>query len=153
MTAFKILASGLMLVAASGCTNFYEVPLETPLEPKLDTSRFQRILIAGFVTGGTKDVDTNLETARLLRSQLRSSSKLEVIDTEVIELRDVAERQADFVPPRTESDEPQRLLPRTPTLTKPRTPTSSPKRIWRPTSTSSATRPIGDSSVRSTRAR
>ncbi len=106
MTAFKILASGLMLVAASGCTNFYEVPLETPLEPKLDTSRFQRILIAGFVTGGTKDVDTNLETARLLRSQLRSSSKLEVIDTEVIELRDVAERQADFVPPRTESDEP-----------------------------------------------
>ncbi len=106
MTAFKILASGLMLVAAVGCTNFYEVPLETPLQPKLDTSRFQRILIAGFVTGGTDEVDTNLETARLLRSQLRTSSKLEIIDTEVIELRDVAELQADFVPPRREPESP-----------------------------------------------
>ena len=100
MTAFKNLASGLLLIVAAGCTNFYEVPLETPLEPKLDTSRFQRILIAGFVTAGTDEVDTNLETARLLRSQLRTESSLDVIDTEVIELRDIAEQQADFVPPR-----------------------------------------------------
>ena len=99
MTALKVTAS-LVLLAVSGCTNFYEIPVETPLEPKLDTSGFQRILIAGFVVGGTDDVDTNLETARLLRSQLRTNSDLEVIDAEVIELLAVAEEQSDFVPPR-----------------------------------------------------
>lgn len=100
MTAFKNLASGLLLIVAVGCTNFYEVPLETPLEPKMDTSRFQRILIAGFVTAGTDEIDTNLETARLLRSQLRTESSLDVIDAEVVELREIAEQQANFVPPR-----------------------------------------------------
>ena len=101
MTAFKNLASGLLLVGVAACTtNLYEVPLETPLQPKLDTARFQRILIAGFVTAGTDDIDTNLETARLLRSQLRLESSLDVIDTEAIELRYIAEQQEDFVPPR-----------------------------------------------------
>ncbi len=107
MTAFRNLASVLLLIVVSGCAeSFYEVPLETPLQPKLDVTRFQRILIAGFVTGGTDEIDTNLETARLLRSQLRTSSKLEVIDAEVIELRDIAEQQADFVAPRPSSDSP-----------------------------------------------
>ena len=100
MTALKVIASLALLGAVSGCTNVYEIPVETPLEPKLDTSGFQRILIAGFVVGGTDDVDANLETARLLRSQLRTNSDLEVIDAEVIELLAVAEEQSDFVPPR-----------------------------------------------------
>ena len=39
--------------------------------PKLDVSPFQRVLVAGFVAGGTDDVDANQETVRLLRSQLR----------------------------------------------------------------------------------
>jgi hypothetical protein len=47
----------------------YEVPVETPIPAKLDVSAFQRVLVAGFVTGGTEDVDTNQETVRLLRSQ------------------------------------------------------------------------------------
>ena len=34
---------------------------------------FQRVLVAGFISGGTDDVDANLETVRLLRSQLRTS--------------------------------------------------------------------------------
>ena len=100
MTALKVIASLALLIAVSGCTNLYEIPVETPLEPKLDVSGFQRILIAGFVVGGTKDVDTNLETARLLKSQLRTNSDLEVIDAEVIELLAAAEEQADFVLPR-----------------------------------------------------
>ena len=100
MTAFKLIASLALIVAVSGCTNLYEIPVETPLEPKLDVSGFQRILIAGFVVGGTDDVDANLETARLLKSQLRNNSDLEVIDAEVIELLAAAEEQADFVPPR-----------------------------------------------------
>jgi len=100
MTVFRSLASAGLLIAISACSNnFYEVPVETPLQPKLDVSRFQRILIAGFVAGGTDDIDTNLETARLLRSQLRNGSGLQVIDADVIELRAVAEKQADFVPP------------------------------------------------------
>ena len=103
MTASKVIAS-LALVATSGCTNFYEIPVETPLEPKLDVSDFQRILIAGFVVGGTKDIDANLETARLLKSQLRTNSDLEVIDAEVIELLAAAEEQADFVRPRGGSE-------------------------------------------------
>jgi hypothetical protein len=48
------------------------------------------VLIAGFVAGGTDDVDANQETVRLLRSQLRSKSSLRVIDADVMELREVA---------------------------------------------------------------
>ena len=53
------------------CTNFFEVPIETPISPKMDVSAFRRVLVAGFISGGTEDVDANLETVRLLRSQLR----------------------------------------------------------------------------------
>ena len=86
-------ASGAVLAVLAACANYYEVPVETPLRPKLDTSAFQRVLIAGFVTGGSDEVDTNLETARLLKSQLRSNSEFQVIDTDVIELTAVAEQQ------------------------------------------------------------
>ena len=51
-----------------------EIPVETPIHAKLDTSGFQRVMVAGFLGGGTKAIDTNTETARLLRSQLRSKS-------------------------------------------------------------------------------
>jgi len=85
---------GLLLFVCACTNNLYEVPIETPLQPKLDVSAFQRVLIAGFVTGGTNDVDANLETARLLRSQLRTESRLDVIDSEVIDLFTVAEDES-----------------------------------------------------------
>ena len=44
------------------------------------------MLVAGFVAGGTEDVDANLETVRLLRSQLRTKSALRVIDADVLPL-------------------------------------------------------------------
>jgi hypothetical protein len=53
-------------------------------------SAFQRVLVAGFIAGGTDDVDGNLETTRLLRSQLRTKSELRVIDTDVLPLMEVA---------------------------------------------------------------
>jgi hypothetical protein len=53
-------------------------------------SAFQRVLVAGFISGGTDDVDGNLETTRLLRSQLRTKSELRVIDTDVLPLMEVA---------------------------------------------------------------
>jgi hypothetical protein len=106
MTALvRAIVSGGVLSAMAACTNSFEVPVETPLQPKLDVSSFQRILVAGFMTGGTDEVDTNLETARLLKSQLRNNSRLQVIDADVIELTAVAKEQGDFVPPRRDGDE------------------------------------------------
>src|SRR6476619_8466193 len=85
----------LTLVAfVSGCTNFFEVPIETPLSPKMDVSAFRRVLIAGFIGGGTDDVDANLETVRLLRSQLRSKSGLRVIEADVLPLAELAADKA-----------------------------------------------------------
>jgi hypothetical protein len=80
---------GAVLLAAA-CTNSYEIQIETPIRPKLDVGAFQRVLVAGFLAGGTEDVDGNLETTRLLRSQLRTKSELRVIDSDVLPLMDVA---------------------------------------------------------------
>src|SRR5215218_8920607 len=78
-----------LLAFVSGCTNFFEVPIETPISPKMDVAAFRRVLVAGFITGGTDDVDTNLETVRLLRSQLRNKSGLKVIDADVLPLAEL----------------------------------------------------------------
>jgi hypothetical protein len=87
----------LAAVLATACTSFYEIPIETPIRAKLDVGAFQRVLVAGFLAGGTDDVDGNLETTRLLRSQLRTKSELRVIDADVLPLMDVAteDRKAD----------------------------------------------------------
>ena len=90
----RVIASLALTVGLGGCTNFYEISIETPIQSKMDVSPFQRVLIAGFVTGGTEDVDTNLETVRLLRSQLRTRSRLQVIDAEVLSLVEIALEQA-----------------------------------------------------------
>jgi hypothetical protein len=90
----RILSSVTAILLIAGCTNYYEIPIETPIKPKLDVSAFQRVLVAGFIAGGTEDVDGNLETTRLLRSQLRTKSELRVIDTDVLPLMDVATQEA-----------------------------------------------------------
>jgi len=56
----------------------------------MDVSAFQRVLVAGFIGGGSEDVDANLETVRLLRSQLRTKSPLRVIEAEVLPLAEIA---------------------------------------------------------------
>jgi hypothetical protein len=95
MTARSAAAiASLALVCASGCTNLYEVPVETPIQAKLDVAPFRRVLVAGFIAGGTEDVDGNLETVRLLRSQLRSKTNLRVIEAEVLPLVELASEQA-----------------------------------------------------------
>jgi len=81
------LLAGIVLV---GCTGFYEIPIETPIQPKMDVTAFQRVLVAGFISGGSDDVDANLETVRLLRSQLRTKSPLRVIEAEVLPLAEIA---------------------------------------------------------------
>jgi hypothetical protein len=71
----------------------YEIPIETPIQPKLDVSAFQRVLVAGFVAGGSEDLDANQETVRLLRSQLRTKSSLKVIDADILPLMEIANEQ------------------------------------------------------------
>jgi hypothetical protein len=74
------LAVAAALVAA-GCSSMLEVPVDTPLQSKLDVSGFRRILIAGFVTDlEDSDVDLSAETSRLLQNQLRSNTQLQVLE-------------------------------------------------------------------------
>ncbi len=87
------LASLGLLVLVVGCTSFQEVPIETPIQAKLDVTPFQRVLVVGFIAGGSEDVDANLETVRLLRSQLRTKSNLKVIETDVLPLTELAQQQ------------------------------------------------------------
>ncbi len=88
--ALAVLCAGGALACGPG---YVEIPVETPIQPKLDVSPFQRVLVAGFVAGGTEDVDANQETVRLLRSQLRSKSRLRVIDADVLPLAEIAQNQ------------------------------------------------------------
>ena len=107
MTARTVVAisSVVASLATTGCLNFYEVPVETPIHAKLDTSPFQRVLVAGFISGGSKAIDPNTETARLLRSQLRSRSQMRVIDADAISLVDEVDKRRGT--PAPQSDEPR----------------------------------------------
>ena len=88
--AVSLISSLAAAALMAACTNYYEIPIETPIRPKMDVTPFQRVLVAGFLSGGSEDVDANLETTRLLRSQLRTKSELRVIDVDTLPLMDVA---------------------------------------------------------------
>jgi hypothetical protein len=91
----RVATAALLAAAAIACgPSYFEIPIETPIRPKMDVSAFQRVLVAGFVAGGSDDVDTNLETVRLLRSQLRTKSSLRVIDADVMPLIEIAQDQS-----------------------------------------------------------
>ncbi len=105
-------AAGVATLIACGPVSF-EIPIETPIQPKLDVTPFQRVLIAGFVAGGTEDVDTNQETVRLLRSQLRSKSGLRVIDADAMPLMEIAQEQGRSS---DQSEAPQTDAPRQTTI-------------------------------------
>jgi hypothetical protein len=86
----RTLSSVAVAALTAACASYSEIPIETPIRPTMDVSAFQRVLVAGFISGGTDDVDGNLETTRLLRSQLRTKSGLRVIDSDSLPLMDVA---------------------------------------------------------------
>jgi hypothetical protein len=102
--SLKVL-SCVLAVGVAGCASFYEIPIETPIAAKLDVSAFQRVFIAGFLSGGTDDVDGNLETVRLLRSQLRMKSNLRVVDADVLPLVEVASGRTEGGGPSTPARE------------------------------------------------
>lgn len=87
------IVSLVLACGAAACTNYYEIPIETPIQPKMDVSPFSRVLVAGFISGGSDDIDANLETVRLLRSQLRSKSSLRVIEADALPLASMAIEQ------------------------------------------------------------
>jgi hypothetical protein len=91
--ALGMLAAACAAITLACGTDYFEIPIETPIQPKLDVSAFQRVLVAGFVAGGTEDVDANQETVRLLRSQLRTKSSLKVIDADIMSLVEIAQDQ------------------------------------------------------------
>ena len=81
------------LVAGAGCATVVEVPVETPVQSKIDVSRFRRVLVAGFVTDlGESDVELGSETSRLLQNQLRSNSRLQVLEPDHPPLQDALEQ-------------------------------------------------------------
>lgn len=98
MQTARILVSALLAGVAVSCTSFFEVPIEMPIQAKLDVAAFSRVYVAGFVGGGSEDVDANLETVRLLRSQLRAKSGLKVIDADVQPLQELALRELPALP-------------------------------------------------------
>ena len=92
--AVAVMAAVTASVAIACGPTMFEVAIETPIQPKMDVSAFQRVLVAGFVTGGSDDLDANQETVRLLRSQLRTKSTLRVIDADIMPLLDIARDQS-----------------------------------------------------------
>ena len=100
MTGKTVAAIGSVAVAlaTSGCMSFFEIAVETPIHAKLDVTPFQRVLVAGFLAGGSNNLDPNTETARLLRSQLRTKSQLRVIDTDAIELVNEVDKRRGTTP-------------------------------------------------------
>jgi hypothetical protein len=90
----KAALSLALLAVATACTSYTEIPIETPIQPKLDVSAFQRIFIAGFIAGANEDVDANMETVRLLRSQLRNKGIMRVIDADTLPLLEIAKQNS-----------------------------------------------------------
>jgi hypothetical protein len=88
------LSLALLVAALAACTSYTEIPIETPIQPKLDVTAFQRIFIAGFIAGANEDVDANMETVRLLRSQLRNKGIMRVIDADTLPLLEVAKQNS-----------------------------------------------------------
>ncbi|MDP2323587.1 MAG: hypothetical protein Q8N51_06105 [Gammaproteobacteria bacterium] len=87
------------MAALGACTSYTEIPIETPIRPKLDVAAFQRVFIAGFIAGVNEDVDANMETVRLLRSQLRNKGIMRVIDADTLPLLEVAKQSGESTPP------------------------------------------------------
>ena len=67
----KTVSSLAAVALMSACGGYSEISIETPIRPTMDVSAFQRVFVAGFISGGSEDVDGNLETTRLLLQTVR----------------------------------------------------------------------------------
>jgi hypothetical protein len=86
----SLLLAGLL---STGCATVVEVPVETPLQSKIDVTRFRRVLVAGFVSElGETDMDIASETTRLLQNQLRAGTRMQVVEPDHPPLNDAVEQ-------------------------------------------------------------
>jgi hypothetical protein len=92
------LLAAALAVACGGGGGYVEVPIQTPIAPKLDISPFQRVYVAGFLAGANEDLDASMETVRLLRSQLRNKNILRVVDADTVPLAERALEDAEPAP-------------------------------------------------------
>ena len=96
-TASLSLVVGALAAGCSG-SGYVEIPIQTPIAPKLDISPFQRVYVAGFLAGANEDLDANMEMVRLLRSQLRNKNVLRVVDADTVPLAERAKEESDHAP-------------------------------------------------------
>lgn len=82
----RIAVGVLALLLLGGCATADISKIQIPVPPNLDLLGFSRVLVAGFVTDGSDQIDLNQETARFVRTQLRSKTSLRVIESEPVEL-------------------------------------------------------------------
>jgi hypothetical protein len=83
----------LALPLFPACATYIEVPIETPLQSKIDVTRFRRALVAGFVVEpGEVDLDLQSETVRLLENQLKGHTKLQVLSADRPPLEDALDK-------------------------------------------------------------
>jgi hypothetical protein len=88
----QLLPSLALIVGLAGCASVVDIPVETPLQSKLDVTRFRRLLVAGFVTDASDEVDLQAETVRLLQNHLRANGKLRVVEADQPPLEDALEQ-------------------------------------------------------------
>ena len=84
-------ALALVLPLTVGCAAVVEIPVQTPIQSKLDVTRFRRLLVAGFVVDAQEDIDLEAETVRLLQNHLRANAKLRVLEPDRPPLEDALE--------------------------------------------------------------
>jgi hypothetical protein len=87
-----LLPSLVLAVGLTGCVSLVDIPVETPLQSKLDVTRFRRLLVAGFVVDVSDDLDLQAETVRLLQNHLRTSAHLRVVEADQPPLEDALEK-------------------------------------------------------------
>lgn len=69
----------VLVLVTSRCAGSSFISVETPVPAALDVSSFSRVLVAGFIAGGSGEIDANDETTRVLKSVLRSGSGLTIV--------------------------------------------------------------------------
>jgi hypothetical protein len=76
----------------AGCASVVEIPISTPIQSKLEVTRFRRLLVAGFVVDAQDDIDLEAETVRLLQNHLRANAKLRVLEPDRPPLEDALDK-------------------------------------------------------------
>ena len=83
-----LLVSVLSLLAASCGTHVVRDHASIPVEFQAKASKLPRVWVAGFATDKEPEFDLNLETVRLLRTQLRTWSSAQVIQADPLAIEE-----------------------------------------------------------------